>query len=237
IIIGALKPFLRKMRTASRPSTSGRPTSIITRSICPFFAACTPFVPLSTAMASNSSCNANCSTNASRSSASSSTIRIVRLLAIVPRPLQGRKRCPYGSREIEHSTLKEQAGTAIEVQEPSNIDAKKVLVSYHSTPQARRFKPRLAHSRNAGAAGRNRARRHQGQQTRRRWWHATRHFSATAALVARRQASAARHLVAGATNKPGRCLVRRPYRPQIQSTDQNSGQHKCGPTVAYGQSL
>ena len=30
MMIGALKPFLRKMRTASRPSMSGRPTSMIT---------------------------------------------------------------------------------------------------------------------------------------------------------------------------------------------------------------
>src|SRR5262245_12530345 len=79
----ALKPFLRKMRTASRPSTSGRPTSMITRSTGPALAACTPLVPLSTEMASNSSCSASCSRSASRSSASSSTIRIVRLLAIV----------------------------------------------------------------------------------------------------------------------------------------------------------
>src|ERR1700688_3546936 len=33
MMIGALKPFLRKMRTASWPSMSGKPTSIITRSI------------------------------------------------------------------------------------------------------------------------------------------------------------------------------------------------------------
>ena len=39
MMIGALKPFLRKMRTASRPSMSGSPTSMITRSICPALAA------------------------------------------------------------------------------------------------------------------------------------------------------------------------------------------------------
>jgi hypothetical protein len=39
-MIGALKPFLRRMRTASRPSMSGRPTSMITRSISPALAAC-----------------------------------------------------------------------------------------------------------------------------------------------------------------------------------------------------
>src|SRR6185295_2442131 len=42
MMIGALKPFLRRMRTASRPSTSGSPTSMITRSICPALAVCTP---------------------------------------------------------------------------------------------------------------------------------------------------------------------------------------------------
>ncbi len=48
MMIGALKPFLRRMRTASRPSTSGRPTSMITRSIWPVLASCTPLVPGST---------------------------------------------------------------------------------------------------------------------------------------------------------------------------------------------
>src|SRR3974377_1638130 len=47
MMIGALNPFLRKMRTASRPSMSGRPTSMITRSICPALAACTALVPFS----------------------------------------------------------------------------------------------------------------------------------------------------------------------------------------------
>jgi hypothetical protein len=84
MMIGALKPFLRRMRTASRPSTSGSPTSIITRSICPALAVCTPLVPLSTAIGSNSSCSASCSTSASRSSESSSTIRILRF--VIPRP-------------------------------------------------------------------------------------------------------------------------------------------------------
>src|SRR5438128_11743527 len=84
MMIGALKPFLRRMRTASRPSTSGSPTSMITRSICPALAVCTPLVPLSTAIGSNSSCSASCSTSASRSSESSSTIRILRF--VIPRP-------------------------------------------------------------------------------------------------------------------------------------------------------
>src|SRR5262249_48922085 len=78
------KPFLRRIRTASRPSTSGSPTSMITRSICPALAVCTPLVPLSTAIGSNSSCSASCSTSASRSSESSSTIRILRF--VIPRP-------------------------------------------------------------------------------------------------------------------------------------------------------
>src|SRR5215813_9751120 len=85
MMMGALKPFLRRMRTASRPSTSGSPTSMITRSICPALAVCTPLVPLSTAIGSNSSCSASCSTSASRSSESSSTIRILRVF-VIPRP-------------------------------------------------------------------------------------------------------------------------------------------------------
>src|SRR6516225_6413572 len=56
MMIGALKPFLRNMHTASRPSRSGRPTSMITRSTWPDLAACTPLLPLSTATDSNSSC-------------------------------------------------------------------------------------------------------------------------------------------------------------------------------------
>src|SRR6516165_4118387 len=42
MMIGALKPFLRNMRTASRPSRSGRPTSMITRSTWPDLAALHP---------------------------------------------------------------------------------------------------------------------------------------------------------------------------------------------------
>ena len=104
-MIGALKPFLRRMRTASRPSTSGRPTSMITRSICPTLAVCTPLVPLSTAIGSNS-CSASCSTSASRSSESSSTIR---MRFVIPRP-QDRHQPGTALREIEHPGVKEQAG-------------------------------------------------------------------------------------------------------------------------------
>src|SRR6516164_4056355 len=82
MMIGALKPFLRNMRTASRPSRSGRPTSMITRSTWPDLAACTPLLPLSTATDSNSSCKASCSTIASRNSASSSTISILRVFVM-----------------------------------------------------------------------------------------------------------------------------------------------------------
>ena len=109
MMIGALKPFLRRMRTASRPSTSGSPTSMITRSIWPALAACTPLVPLSTAIASNSSCSASCSTSASRSSASSSTIRILRVLGNV-KAASGQSIRPAAPGEVEHSGLKEQAG-------------------------------------------------------------------------------------------------------------------------------
>ena len=82
MMIGALKPFLRRMRTASRPSMSGMPTSMITRSIGPALAACTPLLPLSTAIASNSSCSDSCSVSASRISGSSSTMRILRVFGI-----------------------------------------------------------------------------------------------------------------------------------------------------------
>src|SRR5215470_11008986 len=94
------------MRTASRPSMSGSPTSIMIRSICPPLAACTPLVPVSTEMASNSSCSDNCSTNASRSSASSSTIKILR--AVVIKSLEGLYWMPH-FRQIEQSTRKAQA--------------------------------------------------------------------------------------------------------------------------------
>jgi len=46
VMMGALKPFLRSMRTASRPSMSGKSISMITRSICPSLATCTPLVQL-----------------------------------------------------------------------------------------------------------------------------------------------------------------------------------------------
>src|SRR5947209_7974145 len=79
---GALKPPLRSERTTSRPSVSGRPTSMSTRSGELILAAVAPLAPVSTAEASNSSCSDNCSTSASRRSVSSSTIRILRALAI-----------------------------------------------------------------------------------------------------------------------------------------------------------
>src|SRR5437879_4685072 len=82
MMIGALKPPLRSERTTSRPSVSGRPTSISTRSGELALAALAPLAPVSTAEASNSSCRDNCSTSVSRRSVSSSTIRILRSLAI-----------------------------------------------------------------------------------------------------------------------------------------------------------
>src|SRR5215813_13429645 len=82
MMIGALKPFLRRMRTASRPSMSGKPTSMITRSICPALAACTPLLPFSAATASYSSYSESCSVSAPRSSESSSIIRILRVFGI-----------------------------------------------------------------------------------------------------------------------------------------------------------
>src|SRR5689334_20510663 len=82
MMIGALKPPLRKLRTTSRPSVSGNPTSISTRSGESFLAAVAPLAPVSTADASNSSCSDNCSTRVSRKSVSSSTINILRALGI-----------------------------------------------------------------------------------------------------------------------------------------------------------
>src|SRR4029077_1150900 len=83
MMIGALKPPLRKERTTSRPSVSGKPTSINTRSGELAFAAVAPLAPVSTAEASNSSCNDSCSTNVSRRSVLSSPMRILRALAMV----------------------------------------------------------------------------------------------------------------------------------------------------------
>ena len=77
MMIGALKPFLRRMRTASRPSMSGKPTSMMTRSICPALAACRPLLPFSAATASYSSYSESCSVSAPRSSGSSSIMRIL----------------------------------------------------------------------------------------------------------------------------------------------------------------
>src|SRR4030088_1263665 len=82
MMIGALKPPLRRERTTSRPSVSGSPTSISTRSGALALAAVAPLAPVSTAEASNSSCSDNCSTKVSRRSVSSSTIRILRALAM-----------------------------------------------------------------------------------------------------------------------------------------------------------
>src|SRR5450631_138292 len=82
MMIGALKPPLRRERTTSRPSVSGNPTSISTRSGASDLAALAPLAPVSTAEASNSSCSDNCSISVSRKSVSSSTIRILRALAM-----------------------------------------------------------------------------------------------------------------------------------------------------------
>ena len=84
MMIGALKPFLRRMRTASRPSMSGRPTSMMTRSIWPALAACTPLVPVSTAHRLELLVQRELLDQGVRSSVSSSTIRILRLLGIDP---------------------------------------------------------------------------------------------------------------------------------------------------------
>src|SRR3954464_8456093 len=88
MMIGALKPPLRRLRTTSLPSVSGKPTSISTKSGELALAALAPLAPVSTAEASNSSCSDNCSTSVSRRSLSSSTIRILRALGIGYDPLE-----------------------------------------------------------------------------------------------------------------------------------------------------
>src|SRR5256885_9266651 len=88
MMIGALKPPLRRLRTTSLPSVSGKPTSISNRSGELALAALAPLAPVSTADASNSSCSDNCSTSVSRRSVSSSTIRILRALGIGYDPLE-----------------------------------------------------------------------------------------------------------------------------------------------------
>ena len=49
MMIGLLKPLLRRSLHASRPSMSGSCTSRITRSICPLFAFSTPCVAVAAA--------------------------------------------------------------------------------------------------------------------------------------------------------------------------------------------
>src|SRR5262249_13005116 len=83
MMIGALKPPLRSERTTSRPSVSGRPTSISTRSGELAFAALAPFAPVPTAEASHSACSDNCSTSASRRPVSSSTMRRLRAVRML----------------------------------------------------------------------------------------------------------------------------------------------------------
>src|SRR5690242_21026750 len=100
MMIGALKPPLRSDRTTSRPSVSGRPTSISTRSGALALAALAPLAPVSTADASNSSCNDNCSTKVSRRSVSSSTIRILRALAMCTSLKRPAERSCACSREL-----------------------------------------------------------------------------------------------------------------------------------------
>jgi len=74
----------------------------------PIFAALAPLAPVSTAEASNSSCSDNCSTSVSRRSVSSSTIRILRALAMRYNPLGGggRKRdAPSAETRVVRSGL------------------------------------------------------------------------------------------------------------------------------------
>src|SRR5947209_18500999 len=119
MMMGALKPPLRKERTTSRPSVSGSPTSISTRSGALALAALAPLAPVSTAEVSNSSCSDNCSTNVSRRSVSSSTIRILRALAMV-QSFEGGGGGPSGLGQVDfvkqffHDSVRHEVGGCYE---------------------------------------------------------------------------------------------------------------------------
>src|SRR6202035_2039194 len=115
-------------------------TSMMTRSICPARAACTPLAPLSADTASNSSCSDSCSTSASRSSASSSTIRILRTLDMgwsLAESVAPERR--WGA--IEHAGGKEQVVDAIGLAPlRANIRYKELM--HHRSFRRLRVRPR-----------------------------------------------------------------------------------------------
>ena len=201
MMIGALKPFLRRMRTASRPSMSGRPTSMMTRSIWPALAACTPLLPFSTATASNSSCSDSCSVSASRSSVSSSTIRILRVFGINSEPRR-RFAAPIVARSRTSAAIQEQAAVGnlgANVADRAKVSKASGLSSpVHSSgcPSARPGRPARKGWLIAGgkmlrvALGRAgiRAHKREGDGA-----HAGRPVSSGAAVVARRPPAAAAH--------------------------------------------
>src|SRR5450432_2522562 len=120
MMMGALKPPLRKERTTSRPSVSGSPTSISTRSGASALAALAPLAPVSTAEASNSSCSDSCSTSVSRRSVSSSTIRILRALAMSYNPLGPKEAgsvvgqlLVYGSSRVDDQILNKKGESSV----------------------------------------------------------------------------------------------------------------------------
>ena len=81
----------------------------------------------------------------------------------------------------------------------------------------RRSAPGLADRGRANRPGCPWARRHQGQQARRRWRHPKRHLPAPAIVVARRPPSAAAYVLAGSRHPARRRLVRRSAEPPLQS--------------------
>src|SRR5262252_6291569 len=210
MIIGALKEFFLRMRTASRPSMSGSPTSMMTRSTWLALAACTPLAPVSVEIASNSSCSDNCSTSASRSSVSSSTIRILRAVAM--RSLGGQYWLPR-LRQVQQSTRKAQAQLASHSR--SDDGDFSLSVSYASDNackylrayEARQSRARLAVGRMLAHQGGTRPFRHQGQQAGRGWRNPGRALSAGPVVVAPGSPAPAADAVAGEADKrPGRLV-------------------------------
>src|SRR5579864_3756679 len=96
---------------------------------------------------------------------------------------------------------------------------------------------RRAYRRAAFAAGGAWTQRHQSQQARGRRRNATRQFPAQAAVVARRQTSAAGDVAAGTADRRGRWLVRGPDRPALQSAHQGPAIFQSRPASAHGSSL
>ena len=229
MMIGALKPFLRRMRTASRPSMSGRPTSMITRSIWPALAACTPLVPLSTAtdfelLVQRELLDQRVAQLAHRrprsGSCGHSTFEPSRKQAPAIRTVG----------EVEHSGVKEQAGFATRTRFASIPDASALFYAAAGVfGDSRAHPPREPDPRRAagGAArdsGRARPRRHPRQQARRRRRNPARAVSAGPPVVAGRPLAAATQPAAASAHYPEPGVVRRYHRPPLQPAVHALGQ-------------